>query len=164
MDTKDIDDILYNYIEFFFPKQDLESMMKIKALSYENWMETVYNLYSVKPNSGDKRFHYNIMHTDEYMKIMKILTEINTIYTTTDGTKTTDEKKQDTRMKIEEIEKLYESLYYYDEVYVFAHHVFNNIRKLPNFGIDIQRGGKGGDISLEQFKQIIREKIKMLDL
>jgi hypothetical protein len=58
----------------------------------------------------------------------------------------------------------YKDLYYYDNVYVFAHHVFNNIRQLPNFGIDIQKGGKGGTLSLEEFKQIIREKIKLLDL
>jgi hypothetical protein len=162
MNTVDIEDILYNYIEFFFSKHDLQSMMEIKALSYENWMKSVSSLYSIKPKNNDK-FHYNIMHTPEYIKIKKILKSITDIYK---GDGDPETKKTQALEKIIEIENLYKNLYYYDDVYVFAHHVFNNIRQLPNFGIDIQKGGKGGVgvLSLEEFKQIIREKIKLLDL
>ena len=160
MNTIDIEDILYNYIEFFFSKHDLQSMMEIKALSYENWMKSVSSLYSIKPKNNDK-FHYNIMHTPEYIKIKKILKSITDIYK---GDGDPETKKTQALEKIIEIENLYKNLYYYDDVYVFAHHVFNNIRQLPNFGIDIQKGGKGGVLSLEEFKQIIREKIKLLDL
>lgn len=160
MNTVDIEDILYNYIEFFFSKHDLQTMMEIKALSYENWMKSVSSLYSIKPKNNDK-FHYNIMHTPEYTQIKKILKSISEIYK---GDGEPDIKKKQAQEKIIEIENLYKNLYYYDDVYVFAHHVFNNIRQLPNFGIDIQKGGKGGVLSLEEFKQIIREKIKLLDL
>ena len=161
MNTIVIEDILYNYIEFFFSKHDLQTMMEIKALSYENWMKSVYSIYSIKPKNNDK-FHYNIMHTSEYINIKRILKEISDIYK---GGESDEIKKSKAQAKIVEIENLYKNLYYYDEVYVFAHHVFNNIRQLPNFGIDIQKGGKGGStISLEDFKQIIREKIKLLDL
>jgi hypothetical protein len=160
MNTVDIEDILYNYIEFFFSKHDLQTMMEVKALSYENWMKSVSSLYSIKPKNSDK-FHYNIMHTPEYTKIKKNLKKINDICK---GDGDPDTKKTQSLAMITEIEDLYKNLYYYDNVYVFAHHVFNNIRQLPNFGIDIQKGGKGGTLSLEEFKQIIREKIKLLDL
>jgi hypothetical protein len=161
MNTVDIDDILYNYIEFFFSKHDLQTMMEVKELSYENWMKSVASIYSIKPKNNE--FHYNIMHTDEYVEIKKILKKINDIYK---GDDTPDIKKQKAQEKLSEIENLYKNLYYYDKVYVFAHHVFNNIRELSNLGIDIQRGGKGGTgvLTLEEFKQIIREKIKLLDL
>ena len=163
MNTVDIEDILYNYIEFFFSKHDLQSMMEIKALSYENWMKSVSSIYSIKPKNNDK-FHYNIMHTPEYIRIKKILKEISDIYKGDDPNETPQIKKSKAQEKIIEIENLYKNLYYYDNVYIFAHHVFNNIRQLPNFGIDIQKGGKGGTLTLEEFKQIIREKIKLLDL
>jgi len=161
MNTVDINDILYNYIEFFFSKHDLQTMMEIKELSYENWMKSVASNYSKKTKNNE--FHYNIMHTDEYIEIKKILKKINDIYK---GDESREIKKQKAQEKLSEIENLYKKLYYYDKVYVFAHHVFNNIRELSNLGVDIQRGGKGGTgvLTLEEFKQIIREKIKLLDL
>lgn len=167
-------DILYKYIEFFFSKTDLHSMMTIKALSYENWLQSIYDMYSVKPDTNT--FHYNIMHTDAYQEIIKSLREIDklsTIKTRDQAGKTELVKNQEIKTKIEEnkpkIEKEFEKikekyieLYYYDEIYVYAHYVFNNIRKIPNLGI--QKGGGHRELTLEEFKQIIREKIKMLDL
>lgn len=146
--------IVYNHIEFFFSKEDLKSMMTIKPLSYEPWLDTLYDLYSAKPDKNDLSFHYNIKHTKEYAAILKHLEEIEKI---TNGNKSDNEKKNEIKDRIKEIEKEYPKLYYYDEIYMYAHYVFNNIR---NSGV-LQMGG---GITLEEFKQQIREKIKLIGL
>jgi tRNA-dihydrouridine synthase len=146
--------IVYNHIEFFFSKEDLKSMMTIKPLSYEPWLDTLYDLYSAKPDEKDKSFHYNIKHTTQYANILKHITEIEKI---TNSINTQEEKIQEIKDHIKEIEKEYPKLYYYDEIYMYAHYVFNNIR---NSGV-LQMGG---GITLEEFKQHIREKIKLIEL
>ena len=171
-------DIIYKYIEFFFSKTDLHSMMTIKPLSYENWLQSISDMYSVHPKTDKNTFHYNIMHTDEYKEITKLLREIHDLSTVEKSDKPgeiktevgkmeeTEKKIQENKTKIEEkfqkIKGEYAKLYYYDEIYVYAHYVFNNIRKIPNLGI--QKGGGHRQLTLEEFKEIIREKIKMLDL
>jgi hypothetical protein len=167
-------DIIYKYIEFFFSKKDLHSMMTIKPLSYENWLQSISDMYSVNPQIDKTKFHYNIMHTDIYQEIIKSLRKIHELSTVEKSNAKTDlEKLEENAKKIEknkiEIEKefknikeKYSQLYYYDEIYVYAHYVFNNIRKIPNLGI--QKGGGHRELTLEEFKEIIREKIKMLDL
>ena len=55
-----------------------------------------------------------------------------------------------------EIEDEYAALYYYEETYVYAHYVFNNIRQ--NIIESFKQLG-GGNITLEEFKQKIRDKI-----
>jgi hypothetical protein len=151
--------LVYNHIEFFFSKDDLKSMMTIKPLSYEPWLDTLYDLYSTKPEEKDKSFHYNIRHTVQYQTI---LDKINTIEKITksidpyDGY-TEKEKKKMILDQIKEIEDEYPKLYYYDEIYMYAHYIFNNIR---NSGV-LQMGG---GITLEEFKQKIREKIKSMGL
>jgi len=167
-------DIMYNYIEFFFSKTDLHSMMTIKPLSYENWLQSICDMYSVEQKSDKNTFHYNIMHTTVYKEIIKSLRKIEE-YSTIENlsAKTDAEKFKETEEKIKRNEKLievefknikdkYAQLYYYDEIYVYAHYVFNNIRKIPNLGI--QKGGGHRQLTLEEFKEIIREKIKMLEL
>ena len=157
MDPKDI---VYNYIEFFFSKKDLHSMMTIKPLSYEMFMKHLYDLYSLKPELKEDEFHYNIMHTDEYKSIIEKLKFIHK--KSEKGEHLTNPViKAEIDKKFLEIEELYKKLYYYDEIYVYAHYVFNNIRKITDLGI--QRGG-GRTLNLEQFKDKIREKIKLLDL
>ncbi len=151
--------IVYNHIEFFFSKDDLKSMMTIKPLSYEPWLDTLYDLYASKPEPGDKTFHYNIRHTVEYQTILDKMKKIEKI---TKGIEpyeyhTTEQKKNDILQTINEIEKEYPKLRYYDETYMYAHYIFNNIR---NSGV-LQMGG---GITLEEFKQKIREKIKRMGL
>jgi hypothetical protein len=152
--------IIYNHIEFFFSKEDLKSMMTIKPLSYEPWLDTLYDLYSSKPDEKDLSFHYNIKHTKQYERILKQIDEIDKI---TKGVepgyqnKTDDEKKNEIKNCIKEIENEYSTLYYYDEIYMYAHYIFNNIR---NSGV-LQMGG---GITLEEFKHQIREKIKRMGL
>jgi hypothetical protein len=167
-------DIIYKYIEFFFSKKDLHSMMTIKPLSYENWLQSISDMYSVNPQIDKTKFHYNIMHTDTYKEIIKSLRKIHEYSTVEKSNAKTDlEKLAENAKKIEEnkekintefknIKEKYSQLYYYDEIYVYAHYVFNNIRKIPNLGI--QKGGGHRELTLEEFKEIIREKIKMLDL
>lgn len=149
--------IVYNHIEFFFSKEDLKSMMTIKPLSYEPWLDTLYDLYSAKPDENDKSFHYNIKHTEQYANILKHLTQIEKITNGVNIQKTEEEKKKEIKNCIIEIEKEYSKLYYYDEIYMYAHYVFNNIR---NSGV-LQMGG---GITLEEFKQQIREKIKLIGI
>ena len=146
--------IVYNHIEFFFSKEDLKSMMTIKPLSYEPWLDTLYDLYSSEPDENDLSFHYNIKHTKEYKTIAENLKKIEDI---TNDVKTDEEKKNEIKNCIKEIEKEYPKLYYYDEIYMYAHYVFNNIR---NSGV-LQMGG---GITLEEFKNQIREKIKLMGL
>jgi hypothetical protein len=148
--------------------------MTIKPLSYENWLQSISDMYSVNQKTDKNTFHYNIMHTDEYKEIIKLLREIHDLSTVEkSNAKTEVGKMEETEKKIQEnkteIEKKfqkikdeYAKLYYYDEIYVYAHYVFNNIRKIPNLGI--QKGGGHRQLTLEEFKEIIREKIKMLDL
>ena len=155
----DTEVIVYNHIEFFFSKEDLKSMMTIKPLSYEPWLDTLYDSYSSKPDPKDKSFHYNIAHTVEYQTI---LDKIKTIENITKGisphdSKTPEEKKKEILETINQIENEYPKLYYYDEIYMYAHYIFNNIR---NSGV-LQMGG---GITLEEFKQKIREKIKSMGL
>jgi alpha-L-fucosidase len=148
--------IVYNYIEFFFSKDELKTMMKIKPLSYEPWLDTLYDLYSSK--AEDDSFDYNIKHTKEYERILK---EYETIEDIIKGikpqylNKTDEQKKNDIKECIKKIESEYPKLYYYDETYMYAHYIFNNIR---NSGV-LQMGG---GITLEEFKQRIREKIKLI--
>ena len=145
----DASEMVYNYIEFFFSKDELKSMMTIKSFSYDSWLDSLYELYSKKPL--DNTFHYNIMHTDAFEKINKEIKEIEKLSISN----TLDDKK-----KIEEsfkkIEDQYANLYYYEETYVYAHYVFNNIRK--NIIESFKQLG-GGNITLEEFKQKIRDKI-----
>ena len=150
---------VYNHIEFFFSKDDLKSMMTIKPLSYEPWLDTLYDLYSSKSDKNDLSFHYNIKHTDAYVNILK---QIDTIEKITKGfephnNKSDEQRKTEIKDCIKEIEKEYPKLYYYDEIYMYAHYIFNNIR---NSGV-LQMGG---GITLEEFKQKIREKIKQMGL
>jgi hypothetical protein len=172
-------DIIYKYIEFFFSKTDLHSMMTIKPLSYENWLQSISDMYSVNTHT-DKTFHYNIMHTEAYQEIIKSLRKIDKLSTVEksdksgeikteagkiEETEATIKKNQNTiELEFENIKKNYSQLYYYDEIYVYAHYVFNNIRKIPNLGIQKGGGRKDRQLTLEEFKEIIREKIKMLDL
>ena len=172
-------DIIYKYIEFFFSKTDLHSMMTIKPLSYENWLQSISDMYSVDPQMDKTKFHYNIMHTPVYQEIIQSLRKINDLSTVdppkAGESKTEVEKLKETETKIQKnkskiehefnsIKEKYSQLYYYDEIYVYAHYVFNNIRKIPNLGIQKGGGHKDKELTLEEFKEIIREKIKMLDL
>lgn len=151
--------IVYNHIEFFFSKEDLKTMMTIKPLSYESWLDTLYDLYSSKPEPKDKSFHYNITHTVEYQTILGKIKYIEDITKgiSPHNSKTQEEKKRDILETINQIEKEYPKLYYYDEIYMYAHYIFNNIR---NSGV-LQMGG---GITLEEFKQKIRDKIKSMGL
>ena len=145
-------EMVYNYIEFFFSKDDLKLMMTIKPFSYESWLDSVYDLYLKKPLPGDKTFHYNIMHTDAF----KIINEnINQIEKLSISNSPKDKKEIENLFK--KIEEQYTHLYYYEETYVYAHYIFNNIRKnmLETFK---QMGG--GNITLEEFKKKIRDKIR----
>lgn len=154
--------LVYNHIEFFFSKDDLKSMMTIKPLSYEPWLDTLYDLYSAKPDKGDKTFHYNIKHTEEYARILKEFDKIEDIikdskqeHTNKNDDQKKNEQKNEIKECIKKIENEYPKLYYYDETYMYAHYIFNNIR---NSGV-LQMGG---GITLEEFKQKIREKIKLI--
>jgi hypothetical protein len=147
--------ILYNYIEFFFSKNDLKQMMTVKPLSYEPWLEQLYTMYSSKPT--DDSFHYNIMHTETYENIMKLLKDIETITKIDKNIKTDDIKKIEITQKFIDIQREYINLYYYDEIYMYAHYVFNNIRSSGVLQM-------GGGITLEDFKKKIRDKIKLLGL
>ena len=150
-------------------------MMTIKPLSYENWLQSISDMYSVHPKMDKNKFHYNIMHTEAYQEIIKLLREIEKLSTIEKSDKpgqTEVSKIEETKKKIEKnkpiieekfekIKENYKQLYYYDEIYVYAHYIFNNIRKIPNLGI--QKGGGHKELTLEEFKEIIREKIRMID-
>jgi hypothetical protein len=76
----DAQNIMYNYIEFFFSKEDLKSMMTIKPFSYESWLDVLYETYKNKPINNNI-FHYNIMHTKSFDTINSKIKEIEKIYT-----------------------------------------------------------------------------------
>lgn len=190
-----IEDIVFNYIEFFFSKEELNAMFKIKPLSHHVWLEILDGMYSTEPtetnestsnksistestsngsisngseDSNSSKFHYNIMHTDAYKNIMKYLQDIKNILIKSDESARSKMKvKQDIKDIYIKIKSILESedLHYYEQTYVYAHYIFNNIR---NNGIKIKGGGKHikniKDMSLEEFKDAIREKIKELEL
>ena len=144
--------MVYKYIEFFFSKEDLKIMMTIKPFSYESWLDSIYELYSKKPED-DTIFHYNIMHTKEFEIINKCITKIE------EFSKSNNPNKSEIDRLFKEIEEQYDKLYYYEETYLYAHYIFNNIRK--NIIEDYKQLG-GGHITLDEFKQKIREKINQM--
>jgi len=144
--------MLYKYIEFFFSKEDLKLMMSIKPFSYESWLDSIYELYSKKPED-DNIFHYNVMHTKEFEIINKYIKKIEELSSSNTPNKFEIDKL------FKEIENQYENLYYYEETYLYAHYIFNNIRK--NIIEEYKQVG-GGHITLDEFKQKIREKINQM--
>lgn len=146
----DAAEYLYKYIEFFFSKEDLESMMPPKPLSYDMWLSSVYDVYLDK-ESDPNVFHYNIKFTPAYKKIMEYVKKIKEIK---DPIKHKD-KIYEIKQKIEDE---YKNLYYYQDIYVYAHYFFEDMKINKVFTMDIT----GGGITLEQFKQKIRDKIKEL--
>jgi hypothetical protein len=147
--------IAYDHIEFFFSKDDLKSMMTIKPFSYESWLDSIYEYYLKEPEDG-KTFHYNIMHTKEFKDINKLVKEIK-------------ELENDLIANKDKINSLFvqiqrecnsPNLYYYEETYMYAHYVFNNIRRNIIEKPELFKQVGGGHITLEEFKQKIRDKIK----
>jgi len=147
----DAPDYVYTYIEFFFSKEDLESMMPPKSLSYETCLSSVYDVFFDKEGDDDV-FHYNIRLDPAYKRIMKYLEEI----------KTSQPNKSQIDEINQKIENEYKNLYYYHETYVYAHYFFENMRNNNVFTMNLGEEIIGGGITLEQFKQKIREKIKSL--
>ena len=145
-------EMLYKYIEFFFSKEDLKLMMSIKPFSYESWLDSIYELYSKKPED-DNIFHYNVMHTKEFEIINKYIKKIEELSSSNTPNKFEIDKL------FKEIENQYENLYYYEETYLYAHYIFNNIIK--NIIEEYKQVG-GGHITLDEFKQKIREKINQM--
>lgn len=165
MKINTIEDVVFNYIEFFFSKEELNTMFKIKPLSHHVWLDAVDGMYSNEPNTSDE-FQYNIMHTTAYKEIMKHLESIKTIIN--DPNKKIDQIKKEIQSIYVKINKILQDdeLHYYEQTYVYAHYVFSNIR---NNGIKIKGGGIKHmkdikDLSLEEFKELIKEKIKELEL
>ena len=146
-------EMLYKYIEFFFSKDDLKTMMTIKPFSYESWLDSLYDLYSKKPED-ETIFHYNIMHTTEFEIINKYIKKIEEL--SNNQNESNESNKSEINKLFKEIEDQYDNLYYYEETYLYAHYIFNNIRK--NIIEEYKQLG-GGHISLEDFKQKIRDKI-----
>jgi hypothetical protein len=164
MKINTIEDVVFNYIEFFFSKEELNTMFKIKPLSHHVWLDAIDGMYSNEPNKSED-FHYNIMHTTAYKDIMKELESIKKIINSPN--KKIDQIKNDIKPKYVEINKILQGdeLYYYEQTYVYAHYIFSNIR---NNGIKIKGGGIKHmkdikDLSLEEFKELIKEKIKELE-
>uniref|UniRef100_A0A6C0ETS7 Uncharacterized protein n=1 Tax=viral metagenome TaxID=1070528 RepID=A0A6C0ETS7_9ZZZZ len=157
-DVDKIDIFLYENIEFFFSIVDLEQMMKIKQFSYEDWATTSVLLKETKFIKDETKvnpdFNYNIMTDDAYKNIIEILK------TTKDDI--INKNKEGFNTKISQIVKLYDDLYYYEEVYVHAHFVFNKIRKLIEDGIIDENTTVGGGLSLKDFKERIRQKIRLI--
>lgn len=146
--------IIYNYIEFFFSKDELKSMMMINTLDYDSWVNSIRLLYSdSEPIEG---FHYNIMRTDSYIIIIDCIKKIKEKIK--NGINNGD--KHFIKNQIIIIEREYNNLYYYDQIYVYAHNIFNKIR---NNGLKLQGGGQK-NMTLEDFKQIIRDKIKNIHI
>jgi len=156
----DNSDILYNYLEFFFTPDDLRDMIDIKSSSYKEWSETVLLLKEEKPSDYDTKFYYNIRWTPQYIKIKRILNEIHTISKNESGSRDLTIKQQ-IRDKILKIKELYIDLEYYEDIYVYAHHIFNSIRDDILKGISLL---KGGGITLEEFKKLIRQKVKLINI
>lgn len=150
-------DVLYKYIEFFFSKEELNKFIIINTLTCEMYLDSVYDLYSKKPSVGENVFHYNIRHTTEYETIMSILKEIKKQI----ADKTKEVNIEVINSKLTQIEELYKKLHYYDKLYVYAHYVFNNIRSSEIIQLE-ENLILGGGVTIEHFKQMIRDKIKKI--
>ena len=146
----DAAEYLYKYIEFFFSKEDLEIMLPPKSLSYEMWLSSIHDVYFDTEKKSDE-FHYNIKFSPSYKKIMNYADEIKNIREPMKN----KEKIYELKKKIED---QYKNLYYYQDIYVYAHYFFESMKINNVFTMDIT----GGGITLEHFKQKIRDKIKEL--
>ena len=140
-------------LNFFFSETDLKHLMPIEPLSYDDWASLAVTVKETKEDANNK---YNIMLDESFLQIKKHLIDIKSILT---GPKTAEEKKDLIKLKIAEIEQLYEKLHYYKEVYVHAHFMFNRLRKILE---QEQSMFMGGGMSLNEFKERIRQKIKLI--
>jgi hypothetical protein len=153
--------IIYDHIEFFFSKETLHSIVGIDNLSYDDWARSVMLLKTdeetesyQKLNENDKQFVYNIQLNENFLKIKKIVEEIEKqIEAEPDITKINIDSK------VIEMKKLTEELEFYDEIYLSANRVFNKIRQHIH---DSYPSYVGGGLSLEDFKEMIRQKVKLI--
>lgn len=163
MKINTIEDVVFNYIEFFFSKEELNTMFKIKPFPHHVWLDAVDRMYSIEPKDKTE-FHYNIMHTESYKGIMRHLEEIKKNITSNKPKSETKRVIDAIYIKIKGILNN-DELYYYEQTYVYAHYIFNDIRekgiKLKGGGIKHMKDIK--DLSLEEFKELIKEKIKELE-
>jgi hypothetical protein len=145
----DAAEYLYKYIEFFFSKEDLQLIMPPKPLSYSMWLSSVYDMYDTE---GDPNvFHYNIKFSPAYKQIIIYADEIKNIRDPINNKEKIDQIKK-------KIDAEYKNLYYYQDIYIYAHYFFEDMKINNVFTADMT----GGGITLEQFKQKIRDKINEL--
>jgi hypothetical protein len=146
-------DILYNHFEFFLSKEDIKILFPLKSLTYTEYLNSVSYMYEEKDDT--KKFQYNIRFTPSYIDITKLLTDIKNILK---NDVIPDVEKTKIIENIKRIKYLLKmsDLNFYSEEFVYAHYKMEEFRN--NSKLFKQRQ-YGGGLTLEQFKQKIREKI-----
>jgi len=171
MDVEIINQIIYNNLEFFFSEEDLNSIFKKELISYEMFLNMIHDLDNPKEKekeneetkNEDKPNVFNIMHDPTFLNI-KVM--IGNIEQQLNVIPDIEEAIQDGTVDslFNDIEKKYSELKYYNEIYVYSHYIFNTIRDNNSILSEINKKITGGGISLEDFKEIIRNHIKSMNL
>jgi hypothetical protein len=161
--------ILYKHFEFFLSKEDIRILFPLKNnLTYTEYLNNAAFIYETQNNAV---FQYNIRFVPIYIEIKDKLQAIKKIlYAEIKTQEQQRENERKIKMLNEELKKLikqsqsHNDLYFYQEEYVYAHHKMNEFRKNETVFEDLleSREQTGGGITLEQFKQIIRDKIMRL--
>lgn len=176
-------DIFYKNFEFFLSKEDIRILFPLENnLTYTEYLNNVAFLYEAQKNE----FQYNIRFVPIYIEIKEKLKQINNLrikmskinqdssqYASQSDSQTAAQSAAQTAAQNQEMTKLigqfqtlieevrtHNDLYFYQEEYVYAHHKMNEFRNNSDAFEDIIQSG--GGITLEQFKQKIRDKIMRL--
>jgi hypothetical protein len=170
MTEVEVVNILYKHFEFFLSKEDIRTLFPLENnLTYTEYLNNIAFMYEKK--NEDKVFQYNIRFVPIYIEIKEKLKAIKKILQT--EIKSESEQKQNEKnikelheqlKKLIKDSKTHTDLYFYQEEYIYAHHKMNEFRNNSDafdFENDLLYGG-GITLTLEQFKQKIRDKIMRL--
>ena len=163
--------IIYDHLEYFFSEEDLNSIFKKELISYEMFLNMIYDLDNPKEKekekeetkNEDKSNVFNIMHDPTFLNIKEMIGKIEqTLKDIPDLENAIKDGIVDNLFN--DIENKYYELKYYNEIYVYSHYIFNTIRNNKSILSEINKKITGGGISLEDFKEIIRNHIKSMNL
>jgi hypothetical protein len=158
-------DILYKHFEFFLSKEDIRNLFPLENnLTYTEYLNNVAKIYETPK---EDIFQYNIKFVPIYIEIKEKLKAIKKIVETeiksqsehTENENSLKELNKQLTQLIKDSQN-HTDLYFYQEEYVYAHHKMNEFRNNPDAFEKLFHGG--GNLTLEQFKQKIRDKIMRL--
>jgi hypothetical protein len=152
-------DILYKNFEFFLSKEDIRILFPLENnLTYTEYFNNIAFMYEKQTNG----FQYNIRFVPIYIELKEKIKEIKKLQIIMKKSPVSSQIQKMNELNVQ-LKKLiddletHNDLYFYQEEYVYAHHKMNEFRNNSD-AFEMY----GGAMTLEQFKQKIRDKIMRL--